>query len=329
MNTRRRLVIALSAGALGAPFPVLAQQQPAKVARIGYLGPGSASSVTARTEAFRQGLRDLGRIEGKNIVIEYRWADGKAERLPALAAELVSLKPDVIFTFSPPGTLAVKNATTAIPIVFSGVGDPVGLGVVASLARPGGNVTGLTNFVIDASRKRLELLRESVPKISSAAVLWNSMNQGNTPALKETGAAAKFLQIKLLTLDVRNPEDIEGALQAVTDGRAQALIPLPDPLTLSHAKRIIDFAAKNRLPAIYGDSQFVDAGGLMSYAPDYRAMFRRAATFVDKILKGAKPADLPVEEPTRMEMVVNLKAAKTIGIKIPQSLLVRADRVIE
>jgi putative ABC transport system substrate-binding protein len=328
MNNRRKLIVALGSVALGAPLTSFTQQK-GNVRRIGFLGPGSPSSSAALTEAFRQGMRDLGHIEGKNFVIEYRWAEGKAERLSGLAAELVSLKPDVIVTASPQGTVAAKKATTVIPIVFAGVGDPVGMGVVASLARPGGNVTGLTNLVVDTSRKRLDLLKESFPRVSPIAVLWNSMNPGNVLALKETKIAAQFLGIKLLVLEVRSPDDFDRAFQAVVSGHAQALLPIPDPLMNDHVRRVVDFAAKNRLPAIYARTDFVDAGGLMSYAPDYLAIYRRAAAFVDKILRGAKPADLPVEEPTRIELVINLKTAKQLGLTIPPSVVARADRVIE
>jgi putative ABC transport system substrate-binding protein len=304
-------------------------QQAKKIPRIGFLSPDApdAAAFRPRIDAFRQGFRDLGYVEGKNIIIEYRWAEGRAERLPDLAAELVSLKPDLIFTSSPQGAVAAKKATTTIPIVFVGVGDPVGLGLVASLAQPGGNVTGLTNFVVDLSGKRLEVLKESVPKISPVAVLWNSLNPGNALALKETEIAAQRFAIKLLVLEVRSPNDFDGAFQAATSGRAQALFPLPDPLITTQLRRILDFAAKNRLPGMYAGG-FAEAGGLMSYSPDNRAMFRRGATYVDKILKGAKPADLPVEQPMKIEFVINLKTAKQIGLTIPPNVLARANKVI-
>jgi len=320
--------IALSAVLLALSAPVAAQER-GKIPRLGFLGPSSASSSPTRIEAFQQGLRDLGYVEGKNIVIEYRWAEGRTERLPDLAAELVSLKPDVLFTSSPQGALAAKKATTTIPIVFVGVGDPVGIGVVASLARPGGNVTGLTNFQVELSGKRLELLRESFPKIASVAVFWNPLNPGNALALKETEAVAQFFGIKLLVREVRSPNDFDGAFQAATSGRAQALLPLPDPIMNTQLRRILDFAAKNRLPAMYSTPEFVEAGGLMSYAADLLAMFRRGATYVDKILKGSKPADLPVERPMKFEFAINLKTAKQIGVTIPQWTLMKADRVIK
>ena len=303
-------------------------QQPAKIARIAFLGATQASAITARIDGFRKSLRELGYVEGQNIFIEYRWADGRAERLPDLAAELVSLRPDVIVTGSPQGAVAANKATTTIPIIFVGIGDPVGLGIVATLARPGGNVTGLTNFVVDLSGKRLELLKETVPKLSAIAVFWNPLNPGNRPALKETEVAAQSYGIKSLALEVRSPKDFEGAFQVAASGRVQALIPLPDPLMTAQFKRISDFETKSRLPTMYSSSEFVEAGGLMSYAPDYLTMYRRGATYVDKILKGVKPADIPVEQPMKLELAINLKAAKQIGLTIPPNVLVRADRVI-
>jgi putative ABC transport system substrate-binding protein len=303
-------------------------QERGKAPRLGFLIPASASTVSDRVEEFRQGLRDLGYVEGKNLVINYRSAEGKAERLADLAAELVSLKPDVIFTSSPQGAVAAKKATTTIPIVFVGVSDPVGLGIVSSLAQPGGNVTGLTNFVVDLSGKRLELIKESIGNIAPAAVLWNSLNPGNRLALKETEAAAQHFGVKLIVLDVRSPNDFDDAFQRATSGRARALLPLPDPLMNTQRSRLLDFAAKHRLPAMYSAREFVDAGGLMSYGPDLPALFRRGAIYVDKILKGTKPADLPVEQPMKFEFIINLKAAKQIGLTILPNVLVRADRVI-
>lgn len=322
-------MIALSAGALTLPFAVLAQPQPAKIFRIGVLTPNSPATGNTSVQPFRDGLRELGYIEGKNIVFEYRWGEGNAERLPALAVELAQLKPDVIFATTPQGVMAAKKATTTIPIVFTGVGDPVGLGIIPSLAKPGGNVTGLTNFGRDASKKRVELVIEAVSNLSSIGVLWNSMSPGNALALKDIEAAAVSLKARVLSLPVRGPEDFDRVLKTAEGGRIQALVTIPDPLLNDHSKKILDFAAVNRVPAIYHRSQFVDAGGLMSYAPDLQAISRRAATYVDKILKGARPADLPVEEPTKIVLIVNLKAAKALGIRIPQAVLLRADRVIE
>jgi putative tryptophan/tyrosine transport system substrate-binding protein len=306
-----------------------AEAEQAKVHRIGFLGGASPSSNPTGIEAFRQGLRDLGYVEGKNIVIEYRWAEGKAERLSELSAELVSLKPDVLFTQSPQGALAAKKATTTIPIIFLGIGDPVGIGIIASLARPGGNITGLTNFSSELSGKRLELLKESVPKISVVAVLWNGTSPGHPVVLKETEVAARSLGLTLQPLEVRIPDDFDGAFQAARSGRAQALLPLGDPLIRTQLRRILDFAAKSRLPAMYAQNEYVEAGGLMSYGPDMPASFRRAATYVDKILKSTKPADLPVEQPMKFEFVINLKTAKALNLTIPQSVLYRADKVIK
>ena len=303
-------------------------QQTAKMSRLGYLGFSSPTITPTRREAFLQGLRDHGYIEGKNIVIDYRWAEGKAELLPDLAAQLVSLKPDVIFAQAPQGTLAAKKATATIPIVFVGIGDPVETGVVASLARPGGNITGFANMAPELAGKRLELLKETVPKILSVAVFWNGTNQGNPKVLKDSEATARALKLTLHPLEVRRPDDFDGAFHAATKARANALMPLPDPFINTQLKRVIEFAAKNRLPAIYTASEFVDADGLMSYGPSIADQFRRAAVFVDKILKGTKPADIPVEQPIKFEFVVNLKAAKQIGLSIPPNVLVRADRVI-
>jgi putative tryptophan/tyrosine transport system substrate-binding protein len=318
-------VLALSAMLFAVYVPVEAQQ-PNKIPRIGYLSSGSAS---IRTEAFRQGLRELGYIEGKNITIEYRNAEGKIERYSDLASDLVSLKVDVIFVPSTPGALAAKNATKTIPIVFTSVGDPVGNGLVASLARPGGNITGLSTLAPDLSGKELELLKETVPKVSRVAVVYNPDNPGKTSSLRETEVAARALRLQLQPLEVRDPSDIEPAFQAARREKTGALIVLRDVVTIGQTKRIVELALKNQLPAIYGDRDFVDAGGLMSYGPNMSDLFRRAAVYVDKILKGAKPADLPVEQPTKFEFIINLKAAKQIGLTIPPNVLARADKVIK
>jgi putative ABC transport system substrate-binding protein len=318
-------VLALSAILFAVYVPVEAQQ-PNKIPRIGYLSSGSAS---IRTEAFRQGLRELGYIEGKNITIEYRNAEGKIERYSDLASDLVSLKVDVIFVPSTPGALAAKNATKTIPIVFTSVGDPVGNGLVASLARPGGNITGLSTLAPDLSGKELELLKETVPKVSRVAVVYNPDNPGKTSSLRETEVAARALRLQLQPLEVRDPSDIEPAFQAARREKTGALIVLRDVVTIGQTKRIVELALKNQLPAIYGDRDFVDAGGLMSYGPNMSDLFRRAAVYVDKILKGAKPADLPVEQPTKFEFIINLKAAKQIGLTIPPNVLARADKVIK
>ena len=304
-------------------------QQPTKLHRIGYLLGASSSFYTARIDAFQQGLNELGYTEGKNIVIEYRYADGKADRLPALAVELVRLKLDVIVATTTPSVLAVKKASATIPIVFVSVADPVASGLVASLARPGGNITGLTILAPELSGKRLELLKEAVPKATRVAFLWNSANPAQGLLWKESQAAAQELRLQLQSLEVRSSNDFENAFEAALRERAQALITAPEPLINTHLKRIVEFAAKSRLPAMYAGPEVVDAGGLMSYAPDYTHQYRRAATYVDKILKGAKPSDLPIERPMKFEFVINLKTAKEIGLTISPNVLARADKVIK
>ena len=304
-------------------------QQPAKVPRIGFLGVTSPSTISARIEAFRQGLRELGYVEGKNIVIEYRNAEGKLERLPAIAAELVRLNVDIIITRGPPSTRAAKEATSTIPIVMAFDIDPVGSGFVASLARPGGNITGLSNLSPEISGKQLELLTEIVPKLARVAVLGTSTIQGNAQALRETEAAAGAFGVQVQYLEVRGPTDIETAFRAASKGRADAVLVLTSPFTISQRTQVVDLAAKNRLPAIYPQSEYMEDGGLMTYGPSINDLFRRAATYVDKILKGAKPADLPVEQPTKFEFIINLKTAKQIGLTIPPNVLARADKVIK
>jgi len=305
------------------------RKQPKKVLRIGLLGVVSASAAEGRIEAFRQGLRDLGYVEGKNIVIEYRTAEGKLERLPALAAELVRLKVDVIVTRGPPPTRSAKEATSTIPIVMGSDIDPVGNGFVASLARPGGNITGLSALSPELSGKQLELLKEIIPKLSRVAVLGTSTIPGSAQMLRETEAAAGVFGVKLQYLDVQKPKEIETAFRAASKGRADAVLVLPNALTLSQRTQVVDLAVKSRLPVMYPQSEYVEDGGLMTYGPSINDLFRRAATYVDKILKGAKPADLPVEQPTKFEFIINLKAAKQIGVTIPQSVLYRADKVIK
>jgi ABC-type uncharacterized transport system substrate-binding protein len=286
------------------------------------------SPASPRIEAFLQGLRELDYVEGKDIAIEYRYAEGNPDRLPALAAELVSLKIDIIVTGGSSPTRAAKEATVTIPIVMTQDIDPVGSGFVASLARPGGNITGLSNFAPELSGKRIELLKEIVPKISRVAVLGALSLPANAQALKEVKAAAEALRVKLQHLDIQNPTDIESAFRAASKGRAEAALALPGAVLISHRTQIAGFAAKNRLPTIYYATEFVEDGGLMSYAPNFADLSRRAATYVDKILKGAKPADIPVEQPKKFEFVINLKAAKQIGVTIPPNVLARADRVI-
>jgi putative ABC transport system substrate-binding protein len=289
----------------------------------------SMASNAANLEAFRQGLRELGYVEGRNYIIEYRSADGRRERFPDLATELVRLKVDVIVTRGTPAVMAAKNATGAIPVVMAASGDPVLSGVVASLARPGGNVTGLSAIVVEVSGKRLELLREVVPGVSRIAVLFNMSNPTDALQWKETENAASSLRVQLQLLDVRKPGDFATAFDAAIKQRAGALFVGVDALTWANRRPIVDLAAKNRLPAIYAAREFVDAGGLISYGVSYPHLYHRAATYVDKILRGAKPADLPVEQPTKFELVINLKTAKALGLTIPPSLLGRADEVIQ
>ena len=304
-------------------------QQPARIPRIGILIPASMSSYSARVEAFRQRLREHGYVEGKNIVIEYRYAEGKPERLPDLAAELVRLKVDVIVTASGPAILAAKKASATMPIVFASAGDPVGTGLVSSLARPGGNITGLSVMAPDLDGKRLELLKEAFPKIARVAFLWEGSGgrRGNL-TLTDMEAAAKALGVKLQSLPVRGLDDFDSAFARAKRDGAQALITTSGALFNTQQRPVLAFAAKNRLPAMYPTSDFVEAGGLMSYGPNFTDSWRRAADFVDKILKGTKPADIPVEQPTKFEFIVNLKAAKEIGLTIPPNVLARADKVI-
>lgn len=329
MNNRRKLLVALGAGALAAPLASFAQLQPGKVARIGFLGNSTAAFEANLIGPFRQGLRDLGYVEGRNILIEYRWAEGKYERFPALIAELIALKVDVIVTAGTPATLAVKKATTSVPLVMVAVGDPVGTGIVASLARPGGNITGLTSISPELEGKRLELLKEVTPKLSHVAILWNPINAFHVIEMKEAQSAAAALQMKVLPLPARTPEELDGAFAAISRERPGALLVLADRMFLHHRTRIMDFAAQHRLPGVYAHRELVEAGGLMSFGPSYAGMHMRAATYVDKILKGTSPADLPIEQPTKFVLVINLKTAKAFGIKIPNSVLLRADEVIQ
>ena len=304
-------------------------QQAKKVWRIGFLAATSPSVEAARIEAFRQGLRELGYVEGKNIVIEWRWAEGKFDRLPDLAAELVRLNVDVIVTGGSTSSGAAKEVTTTIPIVMAQVNDPVGSGFVASLARPGGNMTGLSALLPELSGKRLELLKEVLPKLSRVAIFGDPTAPGNAQALKETELAARPFKVQVQYLDILGPKDIESAFRQASKGRADAVLVLGAPILISQRKQIADLAVKNRLPAMYGQPEYVEDGGLMSYGVSVVDLYRRAATYVDKILKGRKLADLPVEQPTKFELVINLKTANQIGLTIPQSVLFRADRVIK
>jgi len=304
-------------------------QQPKKVPRIGYLAAASASANPARIEAFKQGLRELGYMEGKNIVIEWRSAEGKSEPVPALAAELVRLKVDVIVTAGSLATRAAKEATVTIPIVFAQDSDPVGNGLVASLARPGGNITGLATLGPELSGKRLELLKEIVPGLSRVAVLGTSTQPSTAPTLKETELAAGALEVKLQFLDILAPKDVETAFRAATKGRAGAVLTLTSPVLLSQRAQLAHLAVKSQLPGIYPQTEYTEAGGLMYYGANTADLHRRAATYVDKILKGTKPADLPVEQPKKFELVINLKTAKQVGLTIPPNVLARADKVIK
>jgi putative ABC transport system substrate-binding protein len=327
---RRTFLAGTGAVFLAAPLAVEAQQ-PGNSYRIGYLGtsPPSTPYSLRNVEAFRQGLGELGWVEGKNIVIEWRYSAGRGERFPDLAAELVRLKVNVIVAAAAPATHASKQATTTIPIVGIALSDPVGQGLVASLARPGGNVTGLATLFPELAAKRLKLLKETLPGVSRVAVLWNAANPGNVLQIGETKVAAQTLGLRLQSVEVRGPEDFQGAFAAMTRGRPEALVSLADPLIFTYQTQIVDFAAKSRLPAMHPFRESVEAGGLMAYSVNLPDMYRRAATYVDKILKGAKPGDLPVEQPTTFELVINLKTAKALGLTIPPSLLGRADEVIQ
>jgi len=321
---------ALALALLAAPLAVDAQQ-PGNSYRIGYLGtsPPSTPDSLRNVEAFRQGLGELGWVEGKNIVIEWRYSAGRGERFPDLAAELVRLKVNLIVAVAAPATHASKQATTTIPIVGIALSDPVGQGLVASLARPGGNVTGLATLFPELAAKRLKLLKETLPGVSRVAVLWNAANPGNVLQIGETKVAAQTLGLRLQSVEVRGPEDFQGAFAAMIRGRPEALVSLADPLIFTYQTQIVDFAAKSRLPAMHPFRESVEAGGLMAYSVNIPDMFRRAATYVDKILRGAKPGDLPIEQPTKFEFVINIKTAQALGLTIPQALLLRADQVVE
>ena len=327
---RRTFMAMLTGRIVVAPFATEAQQA-AKIARIGYLTLNLAPNPHLR-EAFRQGLRDLAYVEGRNVVIEYRDAEGKLERLPALAAELVALKVDVIVAGGLPQALAAKQATRTLPIVFTAVADPVTDGLVTSLARPGGNVTGLSSLAPELVGKRLEQLTQAVPGVSRVAALWQPGAYGertDKDLLKRADVAARALGVRLQVVEARGPADFDRAFSDMTRARAGALTVLPSTMFSNERRRLVDLAAKNRLPAVYPWREFVDAGGLMAYGSNLADLLRRAATYVDKILKGAKPGDLPVEQPTKFELVINLKTAKALGLTIPQSLLGRADEVIQ
>jgi putative ABC transport system substrate-binding protein len=322
------VLVAIASVILVAPFSEA--QKASKVSRIGFLSPQERASNRPLTEAFLIGLRELGYVEGQNIAIEYRWADGNFERLPELAADLVRLKVDVIVAGVTQATLAAKNATKTIPIVMVAVGNPVDAGLIASLARPGANVTGTSTMADEVAGKQLELLKETVPKISRVAALWNPANPiYQKLQLREVEATARLLNVRLQKLEARNPKQIDQAFAAIIKERTRAIMVFGDPLFNIQRKQIVDLARKHRLPAVSSNAVFADAGLLMTYGPSFPESYRRAATYVDKILKGAKPAEIPVERPTKFEFVINLNTANKIGLTVPQSVLFRADRVIQ
>jgi putative ABC transport system substrate-binding protein len=328
-----RLAFSITIALGGLVSPVAAEAQPAaKIDRIGYLSPSPASTTPHLREAFRQGLRDLGYVEGRNLVIEYRYAEGKPERYSALAVELVALKVDVIVTANTPAALAAKQATRTLPIVFPVAVDPVQSGLVTSLARPSGNVTGLSAVAAELVGKCLEQLKQAVPGVSRVAVLWQPGGideRTEQDQLKGAEVAARALGVRLQFVEARGPADLDRAFSDMTRARAGALTVLTSVMFVNERRRLVDLAAKNRLPAVYAQREFVDTGGLMAYGPNLADLFRRAATYVDRILKGAKPGDLPVEQPTKFELAINLKTAKALGLTMPPSLLQRADEVIQ
>jgi putative ABC transport system substrate-binding protein len=326
---RGMYVLMLTLASLMTPHYSYAQE-PGKLFRIGFLTGGVRPSEAERQQSpLRKALRELGYVEGQNVAYEARYAEGKIDRLPDLAAELVRLRVDVMVTAGGPPAEAAKRATSTIPIVIVAAGDPVGTGLIASLARPGENVTGITDQAIELIPKRLELLKESVPKASRVAVVWNSADRAMTLRYRQVEAAAQALGVRVQPFGVRDPGDFDGAFSAMTRERPDAIFIISDPLITIHRKRVLDFAATNRLPAMYEHNLYVNDGGLMSYGPSFSDMWPRAAYYVDKILKGARPGDLPVEQPTRYYLIINLKTAKALGLKIPQSVLIRADEVIQ
>jgi putative ABC transport system substrate-binding protein len=321
-------IVTLILSLLTAPLTSTAQQA-ANVPRLGLLIPGSSSAFAPRIEAFRHGLRDLGYVEGRNIAIEYRFAEGQADRLPALVAELIRLKVDIMVIDGTAAIRAAQHATTTIPIVMALSGDPVGDGLVASLARPGGNITGLSMMIPEVSGKRLELLQEAVPKLSHVAVLWNPDFPGSTLAFKETQTAAHALGLQLQSLEVRRPDEFDQAFAAMTREHADALVVISNELFFGHRRQLAELTVRHRLPAMFHLREYAEAGGLMAYGADAADMYRRAATYVDKILKGTTPADLPVEQPTKFTFVINLKTAQALGVTLPPHLLYFADQVIQ
>jgi putative ABC transport system substrate-binding protein len=326
---RRAFICTLAGGFLAAPLAVEGQQ--GKVYRIGYLTSGfkEVPGSNPGLAPFSQSLRELGYVEGRNVIMEIRYAEGRTERFPALAVELVNLKVDVLVAVSTPGALAAKQATSTIPIVMASVGEPVEVKLVDSLAHPGGNVTGLSLIAPQLAAKRLDLLKQALPQLSRVTVLWNSANQGMKARYQETQLGAQSVGVALQSVTVQSPDDFEPLFVAMTRDRPESLLVLADTVTVANRQRTVEFAARNRVPAIYEARTFVDSGGLMSYGVDFADHYRRTAFYVDKILKGAKPADLPVELPTKFEFVISLKTAKALGLTIPPSLLQRADQVIE
>jgi putative ABC transport system substrate-binding protein len=328
---KRREFLRLAGGGAALPLTatIAARAQPARMRQIGFLGNSTAALEANLTGPFRDELRTLGYQEERNIHIEYRWAEGRYERLPRLVAELLAAKVEVIVTAGTPATLAVKRATTTVPLVMVAVGDPVGTGIIPSLARPGGNITGLSSIAPDLEGKRLELLRELVPGLAHVGVFWNPSNAFHAVSMKQARAAAGALKIKLLLLSVKKAEDLDAAFAELLKQKPEALLIFADRVFLHNRRPIVDFATRQRLPSVNAYREVVEAGGLLSFGPSYEDMHRRAADYVDKILKGTKPGDLPVELPRKFILRVNLKAAKAIGLKIPESFLLRADQVID
>ena len=324
----KKMILSLVPTILLASVFVVHAQQPARQRRIGFLGNSNATLEANLLGPFKEGLRELGYLEGRNIEIEYRWAEGKYERFPNLIAELIALHVDLIVTAGTPASLAVKKVATSIPLVMIAVGDPVGTGLITSLHHPGGNITGLTSIASDLEGKRLELLREVVPAVSHVAVFWNPASPFQVVSEKELQAAAQVLHMKVLSLGVKGEEQFDTAFATIRRERPGALLVLADRLFLHNRARIMEFAVRNRLPGVHAYQELVEAGGLISYGPSYADMHKRAASYVDKILKGGKPADLPVEQPRKFELMINLKTAKQIGLTIPPNVLARADRVI-
>jgi putative tryptophan/tyrosine transport system substrate-binding protein len=329
MIARRTFLVALGTAAVAAPLEAFAQQRSGKVPRIGWLVPGTRADQDPLLEEYRRGMRELGYIEGRTVDTEYVYADAQFSRLPGLAAQLVERKVDIIVTASTPASLAAKQATAKIPIVFAASSDPISTGVVATLARPGGNVTGLSLMASDLSAKRLELIHILVPQVSRIAVLWDSSNPGMALRVRETKAAAEQSKVAFFDAGAHDLDGLEAMFAELSKQRPGALLVTAEPFTTQHRVRILDFMARNAIPCMYEESRYVEAGGLMSYGPSVADLFRRSALYVDKIIKGANPADLPVEQPTRFELVINLKTAKALGLGVPESILVLADKVIE